>query len=117
MTRRMQNILLQVQKVSIIKFVRDILYFDIFIRFFLFCNITARVRETIACKECDKKRVLYSLKRLSALEKATLKRLDEEIIYTCGSTLPSLAEFVVVREGITCSTPIETTYYSGIKTP
>jgi hypothetical protein len=47
----------------------------------------------------------------------SLDRVQEELIYTCGSSLfPEGHEFdkkLVVREGLDCNTTIETTYYAG----
>ena len=74
-------------------------------------------RVFIPCSECGKRRVVYAAKRLTSREETSLQRVQEELQYTCGSPLlPSgpLSDVLVVREGITCERPMESTYYSGI---
>lgn len=78
----------------------------------------AKVRDFVVCCDCGKRRVVYSSKKLSPPEERALCRLQEELLYTCGSPLFPGGEFqdtIVVREGLNCQTPIETTYYAGKK--
>lgn len=82
-------------------------------KYFFFCSQGERF-----CCDCGKRRVVYSSKKLSPPEERALCRLQEELLYTCGSPLFPGGEFqdtIVVREGLNCQTPIETTYYAGKK--
>ena len=67
--------------------------------------------QNVASKE------LFSFKRLSVTEELNLIRIQEELLYSCGCSLfpegPN-RDAVVVKEGITCSSSIETTYYANI---
>ncbi len=87
-----------------------------YFKYFYF--FVAKVRDFVVCCECGKRRVVYSSRKLSAAEERALIRLQEELLYICGSPLFPGGEFqdkIVVREGINCQAPIETTYYAGIK--
>ncbi|XP_065929132.1 uncharacterized protein [Magallana gigas] len=78
--------------------------------------VATKVRDFVVCCECGKRRVVYSSRKLSAAEERALIRLQEELLYICGSPLFPGGEFqdkIVVREGINCQAPIETTYYAG----
>ena len=83
------------------------------------CFYTGKVRTFILCCECGKRRVVYSPKKLTVTDMLAIHRLQEELIYTCGDTLfPEGSEYrevVIVREGITCKSAMETTYYAGGK--
>lgn len=77
----------------------------------------ARVRTFIICTECGKRRCIYCKQRLSREMLICIERLQEELVYSCGgSLLPNGHEFeevLVIRQGLTCSSPIEITYYGG----
>ena len=78
--------------------------------------VANKVRNIVTCSECSKARVVYSAKKLSSAEELALKRVQEELIYTCGSALfPSgpMENIMFVKEGINCETLIETTYYAS----
>lgn len=79
--------------------------------------IQGKVRDYVCCCECEKRRVVYSMKKLSAREQLALARLKEETLYSCGCALfPEGSQYgnvMVVREGITCLSNMETTYYAG----
>ena len=78
--------------------------------------LSGKVRCYVKCMECDKRRVVYSGRRLSNAEMLLLNRLQEEEIYICGNTLFSEGIYrdkIVVREGLSCTSQIETSYYSG----
>lgn len=69
------------------------------------------------CVECGKRRIVYCLAALTKAEDLALIRIQEELLFICGSTLFPGGEFqdkLVVREGLNCSSPIETTYYAGM---
>ena len=76
-----------------------------------------RVRKCINCQECLKPRCIYAVKVLSWEEKAAIRVIDESHLYTCGSPLftneSPLHSSVVVRQKLTCSSPIEAQYYSA----
>lgn len=78
--------------------------------------IAARVRGFVSCCECGKRRVVYSSKRLTSKEENALKRVQEELLFVCGSVLFPGGEYqdtIVVKEGQSCNSPIEVTYYAG----
>ena len=50
-------------------------------------------------------------------EDRAVTRSQEELLYTCGTPLfpgGSLQDTVLVKEGITCSSPMEAAYYAGM---
>ncbi|XP_041376463.1 uncharacterized protein LOC121388971 isoform X2 [Gigantopelta aegis] len=66
-----------------------------------------KIRGTVICAECGKRRVVYSAKRLTR---------EEELVYTCGGTLFPTGPYtdtLVVRTGVNCASLIETQYYAG----
>ena len=77
----------------------------------------AKVRGYLICSECGKRRVVYSSATLLQRERIQLQRTQEELHYTCGAAAfpgsHDLFDKLVVKEGMSCSTPIETTYYTG----
>lgn len=81
-----------------------------------FCASTAKARSYIICGECGNRRVVYSATSLSPNQELALLRLQEEVVYICGSPLfldgPE-KDKLVVREGLNCESQMETTYYSG----
>ena len=69
------------------------------------------------CCECGKRRVIYSAKRLSIAEERAVTRVQEELLYMCGSPLfpgGSLQDTILVKEGLKCSSPMEASYYAGM---
>ena len=69
----------------------------------------------VMCGECQKPRCIYSATKLSDAEANAVEQVKDSNVYTCGSELLSqdLASAVIVRIGITCQSPIETTYYTA----
>ena len=81
----------------------------------LICFV-AKARDIINCCECGISRVIYSNRRLNMEEQQAVKRVKEELIYVCGSCLfpdGKHRDIIIVREGLNCSSPVETTYYSS----
>ncbi|XP_052249975.1 uncharacterized protein LOC127858198 isoform X2 [Dreissena polymorpha] len=78
----------------------------------------AQARRYILCADCRKRRVVYSRTKLTVDQCRQLELLDDAVIYTCGSAIfpeeHDLHEQVFVREGLSCQTEIETTYYSAV---
>ncbi|CAC5419773.1 unnamed protein product [Mytilus coruscus] len=75
-----------------------------------------KVREVVLCSECSKPRCIFSEKKLSREQDELILRLKEYSFYTCGGALvqyDSETVDIVVREGLACNSPIETTYYSA----
>ena len=69
------------------------------------------------CCECGKRRVVYCSRKLTPAEEKALNRVQEELLYVCGSPLfPGgvYQDSIIVKEGLTCSSSIETTYYAGL---
>ena len=80
------------------------------------CIYIAKMRTFVMCVECGKRRVVYVSRRLGGAELLAVQRLQEDLFFTCGSTLFTDEPYkatLVVREGIACESPIETTYYNG----
>ncbi|XP_041369880.1 uncharacterized protein LOC121383848 [Gigantopelta aegis] len=79
--------------------------------------VQGKVWTFIICHECGKRRVVYSGRKLTAGQAMALERLQEEVNYSCGSSLflegSEFADVVVAREGINCNSNIETTYFAG----
>lgn len=50
-------------------------------------NFSARVRTFIICKECGKRRVVYSAERLNHDVIREIEKVQDTLIYVCGSTL------------------------------
>ena len=76
--------------------------------------VSTRVRTTVTCCECFKPRCVYSRYTLTSAQLEEISCLECETWYTCGSPLsPSDDPSFVVREGITCSSPVEFAYYSS----
>ena len=71
----------------------------------------------VMCGECQKPRCIYSATKLSDAEANAVEQVKDSNVYTCGSELLSqdhhLASAVIVRIGITCQSPIETTCYAA----
>ena len=64
-------------------------------------------------------RVVFSKTKLTNKEEHLIKRIQEEMMYSCGSSLfaetSKLYKSIVVKEGLNCASPMEMQYYSGIK--
>lgn len=83
------------------------------------------VCETIQCCECLKRRVLYSQRKLKHQDEMLLQEVLSGLMYSCGSQLSDilcddtpplqgdLLSRVFVVANLTCSTRIETAYYSS----
>ena len=69
----------------------------------------------LACVECNKPRCVYSPSLLTPAQKTALVRLKgpEESTFTCGSPIAMEPSPFVVRQGLQCSSPMETQYYSA----
>lgn len=80
--------------------------------------VKAKVRDLIRCGECHKPRCIFSNSKLSPQESVELQCTKETNIYSCGSPLfPEGSRYVntiVVREALTCISPIEAQYYSSV---
>ena len=80
--------------------------------------ISAKVRGTITCSECYKPRCIYSKAKLSQAESTILLQIKDSRFYTCGSSLfapgSALADTVVVKEVLTCNSPMESQYHSAV---
>lgn len=70
----------------------------------------------ITCGECLKTRYVYSAAKLLSSEVVAVNQTKEDL-YVCGSGFfppdHSPSESIVVRQSITCQSPMETTYYSA----
>ncbi|XP_053379602.1 uncharacterized protein LOC128548528 isoform X2 [Mercenaria mercenaria] len=78
--------------------------------------VGTKVRGFVDCCECGKRQVVYSDKRLNPQEETVLKRVQEELMFVCGSVLfpgGRYQDTIVVKEGQCCNSPIEVTYYAG----
>ncbi|CAG8856661.1 43526_t:CDS:1, partial [Gigaspora margarita] len=54
-----------------------------------FCPSAARAKNvgiTVFCSECEKPRLLFSLKKLTNKDREKLKRFLDAILYTCGTS-------------------------------
>ena len=70
--------------------------------------VSAKVRATINCVECEQPRCLYAKSKLSKEEQKEVQRIRDENIFTCGS------EQIVSFKGLTCGMQVDTQYYSAI---
>ena len=79
-----------------------------------------RVRSFIRCSECEKPHCIYSAAKLGQKDWQVVKAVKEEGVYTCGSPLfpdsSCYSTTIVVREGLSCVSLMETTYYATNKT-
>ena len=53
---------------------------------------------------------------MTVAEERAVTRVQEELLYICGSPIfpgGNLQDTVLVREGISCSSPMESQYYAG----
>ena len=95
--------------------------------FSLSAQTCRNVAEIVCCGECLRPRVLYSQKKVVYGERVVVRRMLEQILYTCGSKLdiepiihrgdPPTASTVftrvMVRMNLTCNDPVEIPYYSS----
>ena len=82
---------------------------------------------TVTCSQCEKPRVVYSPLRLEPDVETFVLSMVEFLLYSCGSPLyfelpsswpdPVKQNAPVIRENISCSSPIEFSYYSCQKFP
>jgi hypothetical protein len=82
--------------------------------------VAGKVRTIIVCSDCNKPRCVYAAASLASVERNRLKCLAETHVYTCGSILfppeSPLHHTIVCRQTLSCSSPMETQYYSGAAT-
>lgn len=79
--------------------------------------VSTKVRATIVCGECTKPRAVYAKSKLTVDEQGQLTDVKNSWLYTCGSSLfpptSPLHNTMVVRQNITCESPVESQYYSA----
>lgn len=76
----------------------------------------AKVRNYVVCHDCGKRRVVYSAAKLTREQENAVSRVKEELLFSCGNPLfpgGNFQDIIIVKEGINCQSPMETTYYSG----
>lgn len=71
---------------------------------------STKVKHFIKCVECGKPRCVFLDKKCTSEQEKVLARIKEEMFYVCGDSLGS--EFVV-RRALTCTSEIETVYFSS----
>ena len=75
------------------------------------------VRRVINCQDCLKPRCVFATKVLTTEEKAAIALVDESRLFSCGVPLfppdSPIHKTIVVRQKLTCSSPIEAQYYSA----
>ena len=89
-------------------------------------NPTAQTAKNVGvvihCEECGKWRCLHAQRKLKGKAREELEVLMETVLYSCGSVLKdietegdetSVLGDVCVRANLTCTMPIEFTYYSA----
>lgn len=54
------------------------------------------------CSECLRPQVLHSKHKISLGDKNVLKRMLEDILYSCGSSLKEVSPLIQPRDGTTC---------------
>ncbi|XP_052761907.1 uncharacterized protein LOC128204534 [Mya arenaria] len=84
--------------------------------FWVIISIVAKVRGFALCRECGKRRVVYSAKKLSTDEERSVMRAQEELVYMCGNPLFHAGIYhntIIVKEGINCNSMMEAAYYAG----
>lgn len=90
--------------------------FIYFIHHMLFFYLIAKVRNYVVCHDCGKRRVVYSAAKLTREQETAVTRVKEELLYSCGNPLfpgGAYQDIIIVKEGMNCQSPMETTYYSG----
>ncbi|XP_038063361.1 uncharacterized protein LOC119734068 [Patiria miniata] len=77
-----------------------------------------KARMHVSCRECGKRRLVYSAKKPSSRERDAIIDMEDELSYQCGNSLfpPGHEKHSVhvSRESITCSSQIETAYYTVV---
>ena len=75
-----------------------------------------KVRAVVKCALCDKPRCLYSNSKFNTVVERNVKEIIKDGEYACGGSFVDdenyLRHSVVARRQLTCSSPLETTYYS-----
>ena len=82
------------------------------------------VTEHVTCSQCDKRRLLYSARKVRLSTKMSLLKLLNNYEYSCGSVLQTLSfpttplinevvSQVFVKASHKCTSPIEVPYYSS----
>ena len=79
--------------------------------------VSSKVRCVLTCQECFKPRCVYSKSKLTCEGKSAIEELQDSRLYTCGSSLfppeSPVSNTICVRESLTCSSPMELSYYSS----
>ncbi|XP_056013095.1 uncharacterized protein LOC125679479 [Ostrea edulis] len=78
--------------------------------------VGTKVRGFVICTECGKRRGIYASRKLNRMEERAVERVQEELLYICGSPLfpgGQYQDIILCRQNIDCSSPIETQYYAG----
>ena len=76
-----------------------------------------KVRGFVICHECGRRRVIFCSCKLNRQQLQAVQRVQDELFYSCGATLfpgGTYQDVIVVKEGLNCSSPIETPYYAGM---
>ena len=74
----------------------------------------------VRCEECNKPYLLFAKRKLKDQELTSLKRILNELVYSCGSSFAeydaekedSIMNKVFVKENLSCNQIIELSYYS-----
>ena len=83
----------------------------------------ANTQLTVTCVECSKLRVVYSAKKLGAVDRSNFDAVMSSMLFTCGAILAefkpqvnkekgSVLDKVFVRANHNCTKPIEALYYT-----
>ncbi|GES77742.1 hypothetical protein GLOIN_2v1780244 [Rhizophagus clarus] len=78
--------------------------------------IVAKIRGYINCKDCGKRRCVYSDKSLTCKEQEDYQQAMDLYSYSCGAPIfpdDYYLKVVFVRTRISCDSPIEILYYSS----
>ena len=62
---------------------------------------------------------MHSAAKLTTAEARAVTRVEEELLYVCGNPLfhaGGFRDMMLVRESLSCVSPIEATYYAGLLT-
>ncbi|KAH3885705.1 hypothetical protein DPMN_009701 [Dreissena polymorpha] len=65
--------------------------------------VKAQVRAFITCRECGKRRLIYSAAKLTTPELSSVTRVDEELVYICGNPLFYAGihrDHIIAKEGL-----------------
>ena len=79
--------------------------------------VAQKVRALIKCALCRKPRFIYSNTKLTSNVKANVEIIISDGEYACGGSFTDdesyLRQSVVVRRQLTCTSPLETMYFSS----